>query len=159
MSGNERNFLMTAPLDELYQAIILEHANHPRHYGKLPAPALCVEGYNPLCGDQVGACAVLQEGVFLKVNCFGEGCAISKASASLMAEALQGKSAAEFEALFCLLQSALTGDEVAVRTLEAHGELAALAGVRHFPARVKCAMLGWQALREVVHGKSGKLDV
>jgi len=150
---------MSDPLDELYQTIIMEHSRHPRHYGKLEAPAQCVEGYNPLCGDQIGACAVVQGDHLKDVHCFGQGCAISKASASLMAEALQGKSVERFHELFEILQGALKGDVAALKKLEAEGDLVALAGVRHYPMRVKCATLGWQSLKAALEGKSGQLGV
>lgn len=143
-------------LNELYQTIIMEHSRHPRHYGRLEAPAArCVEGYNPLCGDQVGACAVVEGNVFDSLHCFGHGCAISKASASLMADALQGQTVEKFHEIFTLLQKALKGDEEAVRELEGLGDLVALAGVRHYPMRVKCATLGWQSLKAALEGQSG----
>lgn len=146
------------PLEELYQTIILEHSRHPRHYGKLQTlEARCVEGYNPLCGDQVGACAVVVEGNLKEVNCFGQGCAISKASASLMAEVLQGASVKRFYELFALLQGALKGETAALAKLREVGDLAALAGVRKYPARVKCAMLGWQSLKEAIDGQNGQI--
>jgi nitrogen fixation NifU-like protein len=138
-------------LDELYQTIILEHSRNPRHYGRIEGnESKCVEGYNPLCGDQVGACAIVRNEKFETLHCFGQGCAISKASASLMAEILQGQSVARFYELFELLQAALKGDAAAISKLEGLGDLSALAGVRRFPARVKCATLGWQALKEAL---------
>lgn len=146
-------------MDELYQTIIVEHSRHPRHYGQLAAPARCVEGYNPLCGDQVGACAVVHDHRFEKLHCFGQGCAISKASASLMATALQGASVERFYELFQTLQEALKGDEAALKKLEREGDLVALAGVRHYPMRVKCATLGWQSLKAALEQKEGRLDV
>ena len=147
------------PLDELYQTIILEHSRYPRHYGRIETDnARCIEGYNPLCGDQVGACAIVSGGRFEALRCFGQGCAISKASASLMADTLQGESLERFHELFSMLQAALKGDAAAIAKLEGMGDLAALAGVRHYPARVKCAMLGWQSLKEAVEGKSGTIQ-
>lgn len=150
---------MADPLDELYQTIIMEHSRHPRHYGKIESPAKCVEGYNPLCGDQVGACAVLEGDAFKELHCFGQGCAISKASASLMADALQGASVERFHELFDILQGALKGDTTALKKLEAEGDLVALAGVRHYPMRVKCATLGWQSLKAALEGQSGQIGV
>lgn len=150
---------MTDPLDELYQTIILEHSRHPRHFGRLETPAKCVEGYNPLCGDQVGACAVVENGQFKQLHCFGQGCAISKASASLMVDTLQGAGIERFHELFETLQAALKGDEGALKKLEHEGDLVALAGVRHYPMRVKCATLGWQSLKAALEDKTGKIDV
>jgi nitrogen fixation NifU-like protein len=118
-----------------------------------------VEGYNPLCGDQVGACAIVTDHKFSSLHCFGQGCAISKASASLMTDALQGATLDEFYALFSTLQEALKGDAAALKKLEAHGDLAALAGVRHYPMRVKCATLAWQSLKAALEGKDGSVSV
>lgn len=150
---------MADALDELYQTIILEHSRNPRNYGKLGEPAVCVEGYNPLCGDQVGACAVVEGGKFVRLNCFGSGCAISKASASLMTTLLVGQPTEKFYELFATLQGALKGEAAALARLEELGDVVALAGVRKFPARVKCAMLGWQSLKSVIEGGRGQLSV
>jgi len=139
------------PLDELYQTIILEHSRHPRNFGKIEG-VNCCEGYNPLCGDRIGACVKIADGAMVQLNCFGAGCAISKASASLMTDLLKGQPVARFAELFELLQKALLGDSAALTELEKLGDVAALAGVRKFPARVKCATLGWQALKEALAG-------
>jgi nitrogen fixation NifU-like protein len=147
------------PLDELYQTIIMEHSRHPRHFGRVEAEGCrCVEGFNPLCGDQMGACAVVKDGKFELLHCMGQGCAISKASASLMAEALQNQTVERFHELFGILNAALKGDEAALARLEELGDLAALAGVRHYPARVKCATLAWQALKAALEGQDGTID-
>jgi nitrogen fixation NifU-like protein len=107
----------------------------------------------------VGACAVVVENRFEQLHCFGQGCAISKASASLMTDVLQGKTTQDFYALFLILQSALKGDAEALKKLESYGDLAALGGVRNYPMRVKCATLGWQSLKSVIEGGGGSLSV
>ncbi len=154
------NSAMSDPTDELYQAIILEHAASPRHYGKLPPPALSVEGYNPLCGDQVGVSVTIKEEVFTELNCFGQGCAISKASASVLTTLLRGQPVSRFYEVFGILQGALKGDEAAIKVLSGMGDIAALEGVRKFPARIKCATLAWQALRSALEQrKDGQFTI
>jgi nitrogen fixation protein NifU and related proteins len=148
---------MSDPLDELYQTIILDHSRSPRHFGRMEPPARCVEGYNPLCGDQMGACAVIVGDRFERLQCFGSGCAISKASASLMVSLLQGAPVARFYEVWAVLQGALKGDPASLSALEGLDDLAALAGVRSYPARVKCATLAWQALKNAIEeGGSGR---
>jgi nitrogen fixation protein NifU and related proteins len=151
---------MSDYLDELYQTIILEHSRAPRNFGKLPAPALSVVGYNPLCGDQLGVSVVLDGDVMRELNCFGQGCAISKASASILTTLLKGQSRERFYELFAVLEGALRSEASALKKLEEFGDLAALSGVRKFPARVKCATLAWQSLKAALENPTtGKLTV
>ncbi len=135
-------------LDELYQAIILEHNKRPRHYGPLEAATHQAEGYNPLCGDRVTVQLSLREGRIDALRFESASCAICRASASLMAEALQGAPAETAASLGSRVDALLGPD--GPEPVESDGELAALAGVRRFPARVKCARLPWQTLRDAL---------
>jgi nitrogen fixation NifU-like protein len=149
--------------DDLYQEIILDHNRHPRNFGALPEPDRKVEGYNPLCGDRVTVFLKLgrPEGGAERIEDIafeGSGCAISTASASLMTEALKGRTVAEAEELFQKVHALLAGREPAAGSASADpgdpfgevGKLAALAGVRNYPMRVKCATLAWHALHSAL---------
>jgi nitrogen fixation protein NifU and related proteins len=132
-------------LKDLYRDVILDHNKAPRNFGTLPPPAHAARGHNPLCGDALTVYAAVSDGRLQDVKFEGSGCAISIASASLMTEALKGKSTAEAEHLFERVHQLLTvADAPAAAEL---GKLAALSGVREFPARVKCASLCWHTLR------------
>ena len=135
-------------LTELYRATILEHARHPRNRGaSLTAPDIETHGVNASCGDRVTLRLCVDEsGTITAIEWEGEGCAISQASVSMMTRAVQGRPLAEAERVVEAFHQFLRGEPVpdAVRL----GELEALAGVRRFPMRVKCALLGWQALKE-----------
>lgn len=133
-------------LTDLYQQLILDHNARPQNFGELPQATHKAEGYNPLCGDQMAVGLIVDAADRIAdVRFTGQGCAISKASASLMTQALKGKTRAEAEALFkrfhTLVTSAADFDD------DGLGKLAALAGVRAFPMRVKCATLAWHTLR------------
>ena len=131
-------------LKDLYRDVILDHNRRPRNSGSLPPPARMARGHNPLCGDQLTVYADVKDGVLTDVRFEGSGCAISVASASLMTEALRGKTTEESAALFARMHDLLTrADAPADPSL---GKLAALSGVREFPARVKCASLCWHTL-------------
>lgn len=137
-------------LRELYQEIIIDHGRNPRYFGVLPTATHIKEGFNPLCGDKVTLYIHEHEGVIKNICFEGCGCAISMASASLMAEALKGKTiayAAELFELFRLLITEGTSSEAAKEKL---GKLAVLGGVSEFPARVKCAALAWHTLRALL---------
>jgi len=131
-------------LSDLYQEVILDHYRNPRNQGALPGADRNAQGYNPLCGDKLEIHVKLDGDRIEDVRFEGTGCAISQASASVMTSALKGKSAAEVAELFETFQRLVTGQEGA--DLESLGELAALSGVSEFPARVKCATLGWHTL-------------
>ena len=134
-------------LRELYQEVILDHNKSPRNFGPLDGANRTAEGNNPLCGDHVKVHALVgEDGVLRDIHFEGSGCAISTASASMMTEAVRGKSRAEAEREFERFHSLLTGPP-GVAPPEELGELAALAGVRAFPMRVKCATLAWHTLR------------
>jgi len=138
---------VTPELKELYQEIILDHNRSPRNYGPLDDADRSAEGFNPLCGDHFTVRLKLDGDRITAIRFVGSGCAISKASASLMTTAVQGKTAGEAEALFTRVHAMLTRPVTEPAAGESLGRLAALAGVRAFPARVKCASLAWHALR------------
>ena len=127
-------------LGELYREVILDHNRHPRNFGRLdPADALA-NGHNPLCGDKLTVTVNLQGDVISDLKFDGNGCAISVASASLMTEAVKGHDRASVGVLFDKVHALLTQADAPATEL---GKLAALSGVREFPARVKCASLCW----------------
>ncbi len=139
-------------LRELYQEVILDHNKRPRNFRKLEAATRTAEGYNPLCGDHVTVYLQLEDGVIRDVSFDGSGCAISKASASLMTDSVKGKTAAEAEALFQQVHTMLTGAHQSAVDLDGLGKLAVLSGVWEFPARVKCASLAWHTLHAALRG-------
>jgi len=135
-------------LDELYRDIILDHYRHPRHRGSLAAVTASHEGLNPLCGDEVTVELVVKDGQIADVAYKGSGCSISQSSASMMTEAVLGKSVGEARELSDAFTSMMRGnDGVDPETL---GDLEALSGVRKFPVRVKCATLAWHTLDEAL---------
>ncbi len=141
---------MTTELHDLYQDVILDHNRNPRNFRALEGAA-SGEAFNRMCGDRVTAYVRVDAGVIADVGFQGSGCAISRASASLMTEAVREKTVADATALIERLQLALVlppGSGV-----DDLGELAPLAGVRQFPIRIKCAMLAWDALRTALAGQ------
>lgn len=140
---------MSWDLRELYQEVILDHNKRPRNRGSLPEPTHEADGFNPLCGDQIHLELSVREGRIADVRFEGQGCAISTASASLMTQAVKGKTLAEAEALFEDIQAMLTRPDAEPAGDE---ELAALSGVREYPVRIKCAALPWHALRQALQG-------
>lgn len=138
-------------LRELYQEVILDHYKRPRNFGSLEQHSATAQGYNPLCGDQVKVTLLANDGTIEDVRFEGVGCAISTASASLMTEAVKGRSVDEAEALFEEFHKVLVGEaELGEADL---GKLEALTGVREYPVRIKCATLAWHALRAALAGK------
>jgi nitrogen fixation NifU-like protein len=132
-------------LRDLYQEVILDHNRKPRNFGPLAGADHTAEGSNPLCGDRVKVSLKMEGDVLQEIAFEGAGCAISTASASLMTEALAGKTTAEARALFAQFHEMLTaGDPGDAETL---GKLAVFSGVREFPMRVKCATLAWHTLK------------
>ena len=137
-------------LKDLYRDVILDHNKRPRNFGPLGPPAHLAHGHNPLCGDQLTVYATLDGDVVRDVRFDGSGCAISVASASLMTEAIKGRTRAEVEHLYAAVHDLLTrADAPSPPEL---GKLAALGGVREFPARVKCASLCWHTLHAALEG-------
>lgn len=141
-------------LQDLYQDIILSHNKRPRNEGELPGYTHEAEGYNPLCGDRIRVFLKVEKGVVAGVTFHGDGCAISRASASMMTERLKGCAAADIEKRVAEVVDMLAGPVEPNLELDTAGDLAALAGVRKFPARVKCATLAWHAAEEA-HEKGG----
>ena len=131
-------------LKELYRDVILDHNRNPRNFGRLNPADAHADGHNPLCGDRLTVSLRLSGDRIEDVRFDGKGCAISTASASMMTEAVKGKSRGAVAELFDKVHSALTQQDAAVDP--ALGKLAALSGVREFPARVKCATLCWHTL-------------
>ena len=137
-------------LRDLYQEVIVDHSKQPRNFRAL-SEGVSAEGYNPLCGDQLTLYVKMTGDVIEDISFQGNGCAISKASASLMTQVLKSKTKAEALALFESMHSLLTkGPQDS--DLDALGKLAALAGVWEFPARVKCASLAWHTFRNAIAG-------
>jgi nitrogen fixation protein NifU and related proteins len=138
-------------LRELYQDVILEHSKAPRNYRELQSANHKAEGYNPLCGDHFTIYLDLEGDRIRDVTFQGAGCAISKASASMMTQSVKGKSREEAEKIFERFHKLVTGEENGDR--EALGKLAVFAGVSEFPVRVKCATLAWHTLQAALEGK------
>jgi nitrogen fixation NifU-like protein len=144
-------------LEDLYREIILDHYRSPRNRGELPTPpAHRIEGFNPLCGDEIVLTVVVDDGVIADVKVTGHGCSISQSSASLMTGAVKGRSVADAKGAmrsFKRMMTVADDDEdepdepVDVRSL---GELAALQGVVKFPVRIKCATLAWNTLDQAL---------
>lgn len=137
---------------ELYQSIILDHNRSPRNFRELPPPARHADGHNPLCGDRLTVWVDLDGDVVRDVTFLGNGCAISKASASLMTAAVKGKPRTEAMALADEFQRLVTGRLTGAAERKALGKLQALGGVSEFPVRVKCASLAWHTLKAALAG-------
>ena len=140
-------------LDDLYQDIILNHNKRPRNYRKMPDATHHAEGHNPLCGDEVTVYVHLEGETISDVSFDGQGCAISKASASLMTTRLKGKTLADVRTLAKEVRAMLAGQDDKEPDLEELGDLAALAGVRKYAVRVKCATLAWHTLEAALEGR------
>jgi len=138
---------VTDELGELYQQLIIDHNRSPRNFRELPDADRVAEGDNPLCGDRIKLFLRLKGNRITDVAFQGSGCAISKASASMMTQAVQGKTTSEAESLFRAFHAMVTTPPGSQPDAGALGKLAAFAGVRAFPARVKCANLPWHTLR------------
>jgi nitrogen fixation protein NifU and related proteins len=144
-------------LDDLYREIILDHYRSPRNRGELESPpAIRVEGFNPLCGDEIVVYLEIDDGVLKNIKLTGSGCSISQSSASLMSAAVKGKpleqvreTVATFKQLMTVREATLAHDDEPPKVdLRALGELAALQGVIKFPVRIKCATLAWNTLTQ-----------
>lgn len=144
---------MSSELRDLYQEIIVDHSKRPRNFRAQDAPARSVEGFNPLCGDQVTVYVTVEGDVVKDVSFRGSGCAISTASASVMTESVKGKTTAEAKRLFESFHSLVTKGPDAAPGADL-GKLAVFSGVSEFPSRVKCAVLAWHTLDAALHGAS-----
>jgi nitrogen fixation NifU-like protein len=143
-------------LEDLYREIILDHYRSPRNRGELASPpAHRVEGFNPLCGDEVVVYLDVEDGVLTDIKMTGHGCSISQSSSSLMTAAVKGKSLEDVQSTIATFKNLMTAApatssdvEDATKELRTLGELAALAGVAKFPVRIKCATLAWNTLAQ-----------
>lgn len=140
-------------LRELYQEVILDHNKRPRNFQKLEAANCTAEGYNPLCGDQITVYLLVEDHVIKEVAFQGSGCAISKASASMMTATVKGKTTDEAKGLFEAFRAMVTADVGATSDSLVGEKLAVFAGVREFPVRVKCATLPWHTLHVALEGR------
>jgi len=135
----------------LYQEIIVDHNRNPRNFGRLESADRVAEGYNPLCGDRLNLYVKLDDGRIADLRFDGSGCAISVAAASLMTDALKGRTVAEAESLFHDFHRLVTNEHAPdAEAVAGLGKLAALLGVRDYPARVKCATLCWHTLHSAL---------
>ena len=136
-------------LEDLYQEVILDHYKHPRCQGCFSHPDASCALFNPLCGDQIDLCVNLQGKTVCDVGFCGHGCSISQASASMMSDLCKGKSLEEIEKLAGLFKALMRGEKASDQAQEL-GDAVALEGVRRFSARIKCAMLAWEALEKCI---------
>ncbi len=141
---------MPDELNELYQQVILDHSRSPQNFRELKDANRVAEGHNPLCGDQVKVFLSLENDTIRDISFQGSGCAISKASASMMTASLKGKTRAQVQKVFDLFHQMVTTGESNEKEV---GKLAVFAGVHNFPARVKCAILPWHAVIAALEGK------
>ena len=140
-------------LSELYQQVILDHNKKPRNFRRLEAANRTAEGFNPLCGDQLTVYLQIEDNVVKDLSFEGSGCAISKASASMMTQSVKGRTREEVEALFNEFHRMVTGELDEETTPNNLGRLKIFAGVRNYPARVKCASLPWHTLHAALVGQ------
>ena len=140
-------------LTDLYQEILLEHNSKPRNFRKLEEANQTADGYNPLCGDQITLYLKVVDGVIDDVGFQGSGCAISRASASMMTQSIKGQSLEKAEEIFDAFHQMITepGGELDLDTL---GDLETLSGVNEFPTRIKCAILAWHTMKAALSGDS-----
>jgi nitrogen fixation protein NifU and related proteins len=136
-------------LDDLYKEVILDHYQHPRNRGTLESPDVATRGHNPLCGDEVILGVGFAGDTIDRIAFSGRGCSISQASASMMTEGVLGHSLAEAQSLSAGFREMMTGSG-ATDGLDGNEDMEALQGVKRFPVRVKCALLPWTALEEVI---------
>lgn len=130
-------------LNELYRQVIMEHYKSPRNKGDLPNPTVSIDLNNPTCGDEITLMLEVEDGTIKQARFSGQGCSISQASASMMTQAVQGKTVDEAEEMVERFKQMMHGDEEAGKPL---GDALALHGVSKFPVRIKCALLSWEAL-------------
>jgi nitrogen fixation protein NifU and related proteins len=140
-----------AELRDLYQEVILEHSKVPRNYREMTEADHKAEGFNPLCGDRFTVYLHMEGDAIRDISFQGSGCAISKASASMMTQTLKGKTREEAEKLFSKFHGLVTGEEHPSES--EMGKLAVFSGVSEFPARVKCATLAWHTLHAALEGQ------
>jgi len=147
-----------ADLRDLYQEVILEHSKTPRNYRQLASANHKAEGFNPLCGDHFTVYLDVEGDSIRDITFQGSGCAISKASASMMTQSLKGKTTADAQKLFADFHKLVTGEAKKNGDAKEMGKLAVFAGVSEYPARVKCATLAWHTLHAALEGKQGAVS-
>ncbi len=145
-------------LSDMYQEVILDHNKSPRNFKKLDDATHSLEGYNPLCGDKLTIYLRLEDNVIEETSFVGSGCAISKASASMMTHKLKGLTTIEAEQMIQNVHQMLTGKITDELTISKLGNLAALSGVCKFPTRVKCATLAWHTFKAALAGADEKVS-
>ncbi|MEP7132697.1 MAG: Fe-S cluster assembly sulfur transfer protein SufU [Acidobacteriota bacterium] len=149
---------MSTDLRDLYQETILDHGKRPRNFRELSSANRKAEGYNPLCGDRETVYLELDGDTVRDVSFQGAGCAISTASASMMTDAIKGKSRGEAEALFERFHDLITGGSTASADAPPLGKLEVFSGVREYPVRIKCATLPWHTMRSALNGAGATIS-
>lgn len=147
---------MSSEIQDLYQQVIIDHSKKPRNFRIIEEASRKVEGYNPLCGDRITVFLKMDGDVIRDISFQGTGCAISTASASLLTEALKGKTLTDAEALFGAFHELVTGLQPRHEERSKLGKLEAFSGVCDYPTRVKCATLAWHTLRAALKGQTGE---
>lgn len=141
---------MNEELRELYQQVILDHNKNPKNFKEVEHATHCSEGYNPLCGDKINLWLKIEDDKIQDIGFQGSGCAISKASASVMTTIVKGKTVDEAQALFEKFHGVITSEMNTTIDVLALGKMAVFAGVREFPTRVKCAALAWHTMSDAL---------
>ena len=141
-------------IHELYQEIIMDHNRRPRNYQVIDGADMKAVGYNPLCGDEITLYLNVRDGTIEDVGIQATGCAISKASASMMTEGIKGRTVEEAENIFEKFRELIKGEELDDEDLELLGDLELLSGVSRYPARIKCAVLSWHTLKSALNGST-----
>ena len=141
-------------IHELYQEVIMDHNRRPRNFQVIEGADMQAEGYNPLCGDQITLYLNVREGMIDDVGIQVSGCAISKASASMMTEGIKGKTVEEAERVFETFRELIKGEELDDEDLDLLGDLEILSGVSRYPARIKCAVLSWHTFISALSGNT-----
>ncbi len=139
-------------IHELYQEVIIDHNRRPRNFQVLEGADMKAEGYNPLCGDRITLYLNVRDGTIEDVGIQVSGCAISKASASMMSEGIKGRTVEEAERIFEKFRELIKGEELGDEDLDLLGDLEILSGVSRYPARIKCAVLSWHTLHSALNG-------
>ena len=137
-------------LNELYQQVILDHNKSPKNYGQLPPPCWSAEGHNPLCGDHLDVYLTIEEGIIKDLKFEGDGCAISKASASIMTTVLKGKPVEAVNEYLEMFQDLVTSDQPDKNNEKKLGKMTIFRGVHEFPTRIKCATLAWHTVNNAI---------
>ena len=140
--------------DDLYQEIIMDHNRSPRNYGSMDNPTVELEGFNPLCGDQIKVFVLLDEDKIVDIVFDGIGCAISKSSASIMTVELKGKTISDAQSIFDAFRLMITGKDLDDDSLDVLGDVEVLGGISKYPARIKCASLAWHTVNSALTGDS-----